>query len=379
MGKAQLSAESCKLGIMTYGQKLSNENSFKARTFLQSDYYHLVFPSVQLGVDNITHWRLKGTQDISYFASSVGGAATGLGFDYLIIDDPLRDIEEASNRDHTQKLYDWFNSVARTRIEAGGNIIILATRWSDHDLTGRLMKEGGWDILTVPAINESGESLWPERYPVEDFLELRSKNPRIFECLFQQNPLPIEGKLIKKSYLKYGRVPGKITHRFITWDCASTISKTSDWSVGIEFEVDEYLNIGVVDFIRVKEEFPQLLKTIKSWGSAPTVYIEKAAAGIQVLQSLPSVYNRRSFLERKVTVSKSARLEAMTPQFEAGKIFLAEEYLELEKELLQFPDGAHDDCVDALTLSQYCIIRTTGSTSVKRDEILSNSSYAGLF
>ena len=515
MGRALMEGHSETIGVFTYGQELSNDNSYKARQFFNSNYFKLVFPAAKIVSENIKKWRLESDYDISYTASSVGGVGTGRGYsclpagtlvscennskdiseirsgewvlaynhtkgtvevkqvlqtkisltaelykitttlggivsatedhrfytncgyicannllvgdvileitaagikedtissieriscgtqrvydiqvegchnffanqilvhNCLIIDDPHKDWEETRNHDLTDKVYEWYQSVAYTGIEKGGKLIVLATRWCDHDLTAHILDTEDWEYLNMPAINEAGEALWPEQFDLDRLADIREHaGTKVWQCLYQQNPLPDEGKLFKKEYIRYGNPDRRYLKKIISWDTASTMSKSSDYSVGVELGLDEQHNIYIIDVIRLKVEFTELVKTINSWGTADTVYIEEKASGIQVMQVLRQEDSRRSFIGKKPKLSKEARADFMSPLFEAGKIFFTRPFPDLEKELLQFPDGAHDDCIDALSQGVYCFPKGDIHTAVPRDEIIKSSPYRNIF
>lgn len=379
MGRAVAAGCDEQVGIFTYGQSLSNDNSYFARQFFNTSFYRMVFPTADIVSENITNWRIKGDHRISYTASSVGGVGTGKGFNTLIVDDPHKDWAETRNRDLTSKVYDWYQSIASTGLEKGGKIVILATRWCDHDLTARALENGGYDYLFLPAVTDE-QALWPQQFPMSRLMEIKKDSGnKVWQCLYMQNPIPDEGKLIKKDFIKRCDRPKSFKNTIISWDTASTISKTADYSVGIELGIDEHNNYYVLDMIRVQFEFPELIQLIKTWGRSESIYIEEKDSGIQVMQVLRREKGRRSFIGRKPKISKEARLEAISPKFEAGKVFFTDEFAELEKELLQFPDGAHDDCVDALSQGIHNFPTVEVSAVGDRTKTIQQSAYQGIF
>lgn len=381
MGNALNNNETLKYGIFTYGQKYSNDISIETRNYINSPYYGFVFPNVKLSSESIEKWRVDSPDsEISYMVSSVGGVATGLGFNYIVIDDPIRDWEEARSRDRTEKLYNWYQSVASTRREKGCKTIIIATRWSDHDLTGRLASNGH-KVINFKAI-DNGKALWQSRFSLEHLESIKVDMPsKVWSCLYQGMPIPDEGLLIKPEWIKYKHFERKPSHSLIAWDTASKIEDPNDWSVGIELNKDELGNIYIIDMIRVKQEFPDLVRTINNWGTSDNVYIEDKSSGIQLIQTLRREC-KRNIIPIKTNKSKISRVEAITPLFETGRVYINDEYNfnELIKELLQFPDGNNDDCVDALTHALDKInIATKATSGANRDSARQNSIYSKLF
>lgn len=381
MGRAQMEKQGQRIGLFTYGQAKSNDNSEIARRYVKSPFYQHIFPYAKIENDLVTHWKMNFEErEISYFASSVGGASTGFGYNTVIIDDPHKNWQEARNRTQTQKVYDWYQSVTSTRLEKNAKVILLATRWSDHDLTARLLDTGQFDYISFPAISDDGEPLW-DYYGLDYYLDKKEgfENKKMWECIYQQNPIPDEGQIFKREWIFYDQ-PNSIKRKYITWDTANTTSEAADWSVGIEWGIDENNKIFILDMIRVKREFPALLRLIQEWGTAEDIYIEHAASGVQVLQAMKEISTKRNFIGRNPKLSKLDRLEKHTGKFEAGRVKFTKEFVDLERELLQFPDGSHDDCVDALTLG----LEVSSYTETKvlagdNRGIIESSPYSGIF
>lgn len=382
MGNAQLRDINQKVGIFTYGQKYSNDVSLRARQYIQSPYYNLVFPDVKLSGEAVEKWRFDGEKDISYTASSVGGVATGMGFNLIVIDDAIKDWEEARNRDRTEKIYDWFQSVAATRAEKGCKIVIIATRWSDHDLTGRLLGSNEYEYINFPAIDSNGNALWESQFPLEHLEKIReARGGKVWSTLYQGNPIPDEGQIIKPEHIRYGKPTRPSVHSLISWDTASKIGEPNDYSVGIEMEKDDIGNIFITNIIRIKQEFPDMVRTVATWGTSPNIYIEDKSSGIQLIQQLKREC-KRNIIPVKSVKSKLFRLESVTPLFEANKVFFADEYLFsiAITELLSFPDGSFDDTVDAISQGLIELTKSNKvSSGVSKDSLMKQSVYGGLF
>lgn len=383
MGNAIRNKENFRVGYFTYGQRLSNENSYKSRQFVKSPYYELVYPSVVLDNENVEFWRFNpAISDVSFMASSVGGAATGLGYELLIIDDPIKNLEEADNRDYTEKIYDWFKSTSSTRLNKDANIIVVATRWSDHDLSGRLLEDKGWEHISFPAIDEHDNALWPEMFSKEKLNQIEEDMPpRIWRALYQQNPTPDEGTIFKQAYLKYAEKPAHLINDLISWDTASSLSETSAFSVGLEMGKDASGNIYIYDIMRRRMEFVDLLDTARDWGSSKNIYIEKKDSGVSLINSLKKSNFKRNVIPVMPKMSKDQRFESIIHKFRAGKVYFCGEknMQEVISELLKYPEGKYRDCIDALSQGIW-FLDNLGEikTGVNREEILNSSPYANI-
>ena len=182
--------------------------------------------------------------------AGVGGPITGKGADILIIDDPVKNAEEANSQTYRDKTWEWYQSTAYTRLEPKGAIILIMTRWHEDDLAGRLLKhmQNGtgekWEVINLPAIAEEndllgrkpGEPLWPERYDLKELNRIKDTTGSYWwSALYQQRPQPPEGGLLKRSWIKYYQ-PHELPHLeeldiYQAWDLAISTKETADYTV----------------------------------------------------------------------------------------------------------------------------------------------------
>ncbi len=303
-------------------------------------------------------WGTK--QGGSYYAVGIGGGLTGRGYNLGIIDDPVKDEEEASSKTIRDKVWEWYIKVFRTRAEPDAAIIIVMTRWHEDDLVGRLLKQSKedpasdqWAVLHFPALKD-GKALWPERYPVEALEKIRSSiGGRAFESLYQGNPTVAEGQIIKREWWKYYRERPTFLRTIHSWDTAFKDKQQNDYSVCTiwgEASNGYYL----LDVWREKVEFPELKRVavaLDARDHPSAVAVEDKASGQSLIQELQRD-TRIPVIPFKVDSNKVARASAVTPLIEAGRVLLPEgapwlyDYIE---EMSAFPNGAHDDQVDSTT------------------------------
>ena len=313
-------------------------------------------------------WGTK--QGGSYYAVGIGGGLTGRGFNVGIIDDPVKDAEEANSETIRQKVWDWYTMVFTTRQAPNAAIIIVMTRWHEDDLVGRLLKlmdkvpgSDQWTVLHNQAIDKDNKALWPERYSLEWLQNLRAgqvddpdepgQGSRAFEALYQGNPTVAEGQIFKREWWKhYGERPNFI-RRIHSWDTAFKEKKLNDYSVCTNWGETEkgYL---LLDVFRKKMEFPALKRAVKDMYARDipdVVLVEDAASGQSLAQELAED-TTIPIVRVKVDKDKVARAFAQTPSIEAGKVLIPEtapwlfDYIE---ELSGFPNAEHDDQVDSTT------------------------------
>lgn len=303
------------------------------------------------------------------FATGVGGPVTGRGTDLLIVDDPVKNAEEAQSPVYRQKTWDWYQSTAYSRLEPGASIILIMTRWHEDDLAGRIMKEeaGNWEVIRFPAIaepndplgREEGEALWPARYPVKELVgPLPSGKKPVREivgpywwaAMYQQRPTEVEGQIFKLDWWKYYKEVPQCKNRVQIWDTAFKEAQANDYSVCLTAgEFDK--GYAILDVWRNRVEFPELERAAKNLYTrdAPNkVGVEDKASG----QSLIQVLRREAKIPIKAIKAvddKVTRAQSITGLCEAGRIWLPESAPWLQDfidELAAFPRGAHDDQVD---------------------------------
>jgi predicted phage terminase large subunit-like protein len=321
--------------------------------------------------------------------AGVGGALTGKGADLLLIDDPISNAADASSETMRENLWDWYTSTAYTRLEPKASLVLIQTRWHEDDLAGRLieeMKTGGeqWEVLNLPAIAEEndllgrpvGAALWPSRYDETELAVIkRTQGERNWSALYQQRPTPADGDVFKRSWFKRYRIDGdllvldgksfplKKCWRFATADLAVSEKTTADWTVIQSWAVTPDNDAVLLDQHRERMNGPQIVPAIKAvcekW-KCDWVGIESVAFQLAIVQQA-----RLSGLTAKKLITKGdkiSRAHAAAPRMEAGMVYFPDErWVDgLESELLSFPNGKHDDQVDALSYALIEIHRIAG-------------------
>lgn len=344
----------------------------KVRNLVDSEAYARVFPNVHLKSDSKAagRWGTSGGGD--YFAIGVGGTVTGKGADLLIIDDPHSEQEAAlASTDPSvfDKVYEWYTSGPRQRLQPGGSIIVVMTRWSKRDLTGKIlqaaMERDGeeWEIIDFPAILPSGNPLWPEFWPLPELEALRNELPLSkWNAQYMQQPTSESGAIVKREWWKEWEYEDPPRCEFIiqSWDTAFTKNERSDysacttWGVFYKDENPDDAHIILLDAFKRRMEFPELKDTayrnymewepdafiVEAKASGAPLIFELRQMGIPVSEFTPSRGN-----------DKIARINSVSDLFASGKVWAprtrwAEEVME---EMAAFPNSDHDDLVDSST------------------------------
>jgi len=351
--------------VASYNADKAREFGYEVRDIVRSPEYRALFPGVALKEDSRAADRWNTDAGGSFRAVGIGTALTGRGADVLLIDDPIKDDEEADSELRRERIWSWYSSVAYTRLSPGGRVIVIQTRWHEDDLTGRLLVEqakGGdkWDILELPAISAKGEALWPDRYPLE-YLERikRVTLPRHWAALYQQRPAPDEGNYYKREWWRYYDEKPKHLRIYGASDYAVT-DGGGDYTVHIVIGVDPNDNIYVLDLWRGQTASDVW---IKSWLDLvkihkPLLWVEEQG---QIVKSIgPFLEKRmreeRTYCRREQVASaadKPTRSRSIQARTSMGKVYLPSKapwLAEFQSELLTFPAGKHDDQVDAFGL-----------------------------
>ena len=346
----------------------------KVRNLVDSDVYNDIFTGLALQSDSKAAGRWNTSKGGDYFAIGVGGAVTGKGADILIIDDPHSEQEAAmaaSNPDIYDKVYEWYTSGPRQRLQPGGAIVIVMTRWSQRDLTGQVLKaaaaRGGeeWEVIEFPAILPSGNPLWPEFWSKEELEALHEELPNSkWQAQYQQNPVGNESAIVKRDWWKWWTQERPPTCDYIlqTWDTAFEKNNRADYSAGTTWGIwnnDEdngSPNIILLDTYKKRVEWVDLkrdvLKTYHDW-EPDGVLIEKKATGAPLIYELRSMGIPVQEYTPSRGNDKIARLNSVADIIASGKVWVPETRWaeELVDEIAAFPSGEHDDLVDATTLA----------------------------
>jgi len=347
----------------------------KVRNLVSSDAYKTIFPTVDLQSDSKAAGRWNTNAGGDYFAIGVGGAVTGKGADLLIIDDPHSEQEAViaeTSPEVYDKVYDWYTSGPRQRLQPGGSIVIVMTRWSKRDLTGQVIKasaqHGGdeWEVIEFPAIMPEGNPLWPEFWKKEELEALQTQLPVAkWQAQYQQAPTSEEGALLKREWWNVWEDDRPPACEFIiqSWDTAFLKTSRADYSActtwGVFYHTDEDTgqqtsNIILLDAYRKRMEFPELkIKTQEMYNEwePDALIVEAKAAGAPLVFELRAMGIPVSEFTPSRGNDKIARVNAVTDLFASGVIWApdtrwAQEVIE---EAASFPAGEHDDYVDSMT------------------------------
>jgi len=296
-------------------------------------------------------------------AVGVGGAITGRGGHILIVDDPIKNFEEARSEVYRRRVREWFESVLLSRAHQGAAIIVLMTRWHPEDLAGYLKGKGGWTHVNLPALAEegdvlgraAGEALCPELFTRETLEERRAAMAAFaWEGLYQQKPSVPEGNIIQREWLRYyDALPTDCSTVIQSWDCAFKGGKTSDFVVGQIWGrrgADFYLLDSMRGRLAFTGTVDALRRLTAQWPQATAKLIEEKANGAAVIDALRREISGLIPINPKD--SKEARLHSVSPLFHAGNVFIPRQATwarEFEEELCAFPFVSHDDQVDACT------------------------------
>lgn len=387
----------------SYAVSLPIGFSRKIRDRIKSPLFKALFPEAGMRADsqNVEAWTLEGGG--GYVAAGVGGSITGKGANILVIDDPFKDQEEASSENIREKVWDWFNTTAMSRLAPEAGVLIIQTRWHDADLAGRCittMKEqleagadpdeiDQWEVVSYPAIAEEdeylfpdgaielspddppegarllrvkGEALHPARYPLKILMRIKNRMPPSqWNALYQQNPVPDDGDFFSRDQFRYvASLPG---HRdeyvfFCAWDTAIESKKRNDWTVGVVGAMNDRNELYVIDMIRGRMGSPQIIDSICSFMGRYPLFKAGVEKG-QIYSTLkPMLEDRMRRDKHFITLDdtlqpvtdKQVRAGPLQSMFQLGQVyFVKQPWTErAEGELLRFPNGTHDDIVDAL-------------------------------
>ena len=346
----------------------------KVRNLVDSDRYKDIFPQVALQADSKAAGRWATNYAGEYFAIGVGGAVTGKGADLLIIDDPHSEQEATlaeTNPEVYDKTYEWYTSGPRQRLQPGGAIVVVMTRWSKKDLTGQVLKAAAqrsgeeWEVIEFPAILPSGNALWPEFWKIEELEALRQELPNgKWMAQYQQEPTSDVSAIVKREWWRIWEQdhPPFCSYTIQSWDTAFLKSERADYSACTTWGVFEQpddtgkmqSNIILLNAFKKRMEFPELkeaaFEEFKYW-NPDSIIIEAKAAGSPLIFELRSMgIPVQEFTPSKGN-DKIARLNAVADMFASGRVWVPNTHWaeELVEEVASFPSGEHDDLVDSMT------------------------------
>jgi len=357
----------------TYGQDLADGFGRKVRNAVADPKHLRSFPASILSDDSQSAKRFNTSAGGVYYAVGAGGAVTGRGADLLLIDDPLKNREEADSRLVRDKLWDWYASTAYTRLMPGGAVVLIQTRWHEDDLAGRiLMGHENWEIINLPAIAEHGDMLgrqvgqplWPEQYGLEALENIRATiGEREFNALYQQRPSPLEGALFRRDWIGRQVVPRSGTRIAMGVDLALSTKEGADYTALVVMARDEFGKLYVLDAARERVDFPSALRLIRNMAdkwNPKAIAIEQVAFQAVVVQEL---LRNTTLPIRGVTPDKDkvTRAQPLALRYEQGLVHHAQLPSWFEDELLAFPQSKHDDAVDALVYAYQAVMKMSTS------------------
>ena len=367
------------------------------RDVLRDAAYAAVFPDTVLDPSSQSIESWNTTKGGGYLAAGQGGAITGRGANVFLVDDIVKDAEAAQSITQRDNTWDWWNSTAYTRLAPGGGVLALMTNWHADDWAGRIQETmllGGevYEVVKYPAINETGDeyilpddtiveippgcpvprgarltrkhntAIHPERYTTEAMLRIKqnlvmSGQKRVWDALYQQNPVPDEGNYFSKDFFRYYSSPPPRSELYVyqAWDFAISEGKESDYTVGVTIGVDSRDSIYVLDVRRFKTSDGILLvETMVDYALEWDVECLGVEDG-QIWKAVESQFQKVCDEKRcwpayeplKPLTDKMVRASPLRGRMQAGKVYFDEKapwFKDLYKEFLHFPAGKHDDC-----------------------------------
>ena len=354
----------------THTAELAVRFGRKVRNLIDSDEFQHIFPDLKLQADNKSAGRWTTNQEGESFYAGVGGAITGRGADLLIIDDPHSE-QDALSPKSLESAYEWYTSGPRQRLQPGGTIIIVMTRWSTKDLVGKLLKKQSddhsdlWEIVEFQAIMpESEEPLWGNFWKKEELLGVKASLPIAkWNAQWMQNPTAEEGSIVKREWWRRWHEDQVPPYNYIiqSYDTAFSKKETADysaittWAI-FESEEEATPNIILLDAKRVRVDFPELKKMAwdeyKYW-EPDCILIEAKASGTPLTHELRRMGIPVTSYTPSRGQDKVARINSVAPIFESGMVWAPDESFadEVIEEVASFPYGDHDDYVDSMTMA----------------------------
>ena len=352
----------------THTTELAVNFGRKTKNLLDSDEYKEIFSDVKLAADSKASGRWDTSSGGMYYAVGVGSNLAGRGGDLIIIDDPHSE-QTAMSASGFDDAWDWYTGGPRQRLQPGGSIVLVQTRWSEKDMTGQLLRAMAkdpladqWEIVELPAIFEDNTPCWPEFWSLDDLNAVRASIPLgKWNAQYQQNPTNEESAIIKREWWQMWEkeeVPN-LHYVIQSYDTAFSKRETADYSAittwGV-FYPNESGTPGLIllDSKKGRWDFPQLKQLAfdeyKFW-DPDTVIVEAKASGTPLTQEMrqmgiPVVNFTPSRGNDKIT-----RVHSVSPLFEAGMVWCPDTIFaeEMVEEVAAFPNGEHDDLVDSMT------------------------------
>lgn len=340
----------------SYNSDLASDFGRNVRNIVGSPEFNEVFSGVSLATDSAAANRMNTNKGGAYVAAGVGTAITGRGANIALIDDPLKDREEADSERRRDLVWDWYRSTLFTRLMPNGAVVLIQTRWHEDDLAGRLLEAEGdqWEVLDLPAISKQNEALWPEWYPLPVLERIKATiGPREWSALYQQQPQPDEGTYFQRDWFKtWEKLPDLRyygTSDYAVTDGGGDYTVHTVWGIdssGAIYRVDQWRGQTTADvWIEEKLNLIDKYKPLAWFGEAGV--IRKAIEPMMKRR----MRERRSYCRVEWIPSiadKPTRARAFQSRLAMGQVFF-EPAADLS-EFLVFPAGKHDDEVDTASL-----------------------------
>ena len=351
----------------SYNGDLAADFGREVRNIVASQAYGALFET-RLAADSQAANRWHTDAGGMYAAAGVGTAITGRGAHVFLIDDPIKDREEADSEIVRRKVWDWYRSVAYTRLMPGGAVVLIQTRWHEDDLAGRLLagmddsSGDTWRVVSLPALDEAGEALWPAWYAADDLARIRQViGEREWSALYQQRPTPEEGDYFRREWLRWYDTPPKPeTLRVYGASDYAVTADGGDFTVHGVAGLDPDDNLYLLDWWRARTDSAAW---VDAWVALVTRWrpVEWGEEAGQISKSLGPFLDKRqrearAYCLRKQFPSvadKPTRAQAIRGRFAQGKVYLpkaAPWAADLVGEMMAFPAGKYDDQVDVLGL-----------------------------
>lgn len=360
----------------TYAQELADDFGRKVKNQIEDASFQAVFPGVGLADDSKSakRFHIEGaqggyehatTQRGAFYAVGVGGPLTGRGAHLLLIDDPVKNREEADSEVMRRKVKDWYTSTAYTRLMPGGRIVIIQTRWHEDDLSGWLLEEHqheGWTILNLPAIDDDGNALWPEQYDIEALERIkRALPPRDWSALYQQRPAPETGDYFKREWIIPVDVIPPLAEMMVYGGSDYAVTADGgDYTVHAVIGVSSEDHMYLLDLWRSQsssdrwvDSFCDLVRRWKPVGWAEETGQIKSGVGpflVKRMLETEAYTAREQFPTRG---DKAVRAQSIRGRMAMQGLHVHRDAPWLSdfiSELMSFPVGVHDDQVDAIGL-----------------------------
>jgi predicted phage terminase large subunit-like protein len=359
----------------THNTELAVRFGRKVRDLIDDPHYGEIFPKTLLKDDNKGAGKWGTSAGGEYFAAGVGAAVTGRGADLFIIDDPHSE-QDALSETAFDHAYEWYTSGPRQRLQPGGAIIVVMTRWGKKDLTGRLIDAQSsdvmadkWEVVEFPAILPSGEPLWPEFWDKDALLSIRASLPlQKWMAQWQQQPTASDSAIIKREWWRPWEKEDIPELKYIiqAYDTAFSKKESADYSAittwGIfNYDEDNRDHIILLDAQRGRWSFPELKEVAyeeHQYWEPDMVLVEAKASGIPLidelrLRGIPALGFSPGNRAGKGGLDKVTRMNMVSPLFEAGLVWAPNKKFseEVIEEVVAFPNGDNDDFCDSMTLA----------------------------